>query len=245
MIAAFSAVSPVLADYETVNIFGGIGFGFGMGGTLYTSRNTETASTKEKDQFYNYGNGLKFDIGCQYFLMDKVSLQGSFCYSAGLPAFKVVTESANRTDTETFGRQLFGVKVHIVPKFEVLDLIDMYTGVGFGVYWNSRKFERVIETNVKQEANGSINSSPSLGFSGMLGTDYPIDDKLTLFGELGFEHVTFNLTEYVIDKSTIPGIQGGSTIKYVKDDSNIDNYSPAKIPGSNFQLRVGVRYALK
>ena len=248
LVSIAAATTPIHAEYETFNIFGSFGGGFGMGGTHYESSKVENANTTVTDRFFNYGSGFKFDVGCQYFAMENVALQPSFSYSAGIP-FKQETITNTTTRTTTYSRHLFGIKLQVVPRFEVLDLITMYTGVGLGLYWNARPFNVVVKSDVagtelKQEANGKITSKPALGFMGMLGTDYPLNDKLTLFGEVGCEQVSFSLDKYVIEKSGVTGLGEGTTY-YSKDDANPNNLAPQKVPGTNFQIRVGVRFAIK
>jgi len=246
LLGVMAAVSIASADYEVCNLFGGIGYGFGMGGTLYRSTNTATPATEVKDRFFNYGQGLKFDVGCQYFIMDKIALQGSLFYSAGVPGFKQDSTTALIKQSTSFGYSNYGFKLHLVPKFQVLDLIDMYAGVGTGLYFNNRSFKITRETTVgSQSASGTIESSPSLGFSGMLGLDYPLSDKVTLFGELGFEQLSVNLSKYKIKDSNITGRPSGGTVyNYEKDAVGTNNYQPENVAGSNFQIRIGARYAL-
>ena len=227
------------AEYETLNLFGSIGGGFGMGGTHFESSETDNGNTTVTDRFFNYGSGFKFDVGCQYFMMENVALQPSFSYSVGIP-FKEEDITSLLTTTTTYGRHLFGIKLQVVPRFEVLGLIDMYTGIGMGFFWNARPFKIVAESgNVTQEVTGKITSKPALGFLGTLGADYPLNDRLTLFGELGFEQTSFTLDKYVITKPD------NQTIYYSENDSNTNNLDPQKVPGSNFQFRFGVRFAVK
>ena len=246
-----TAATTLRADYETLNIYGSIGAGFGAGGQHYTSRVISAGTiTKETDHFYNYGTGLKLDLGCQYFMMENVALQAAFGYSAGVPNFKVTSETGTGINTGTvdtvFKRNIFGIKVSVVPRFEALDLIDVYAGVGLGFFWNSRRFE--ITDNDPQlgerKASGKIASFPTLGFTGQLGTDYPVNDKLTLFGELAFEQISFALNKSIVKESGIPAIPEGTTY-YSKDDANPDNLAPVKVPGSSFQIRIGVRFAIQ
>ena len=238
-----AAVTSVFAEYETLNVFGSIGPGFGIGGRHYQSTEVTDNNTTVTDRFFNYGSGLKFDVGCQYFMMENVALQASFGYSAGFP-FKQEIITDVSTLTTTFGRHVFGVKVQVVPRFEFLDLINMYTGVGIGFFWNSRPFKTVSETGIggtriTQEATGKITSKPTFGLLGQFGADFPLNDNLTLFGELGFEQLRFNLSKFKVKESSIPGITNDT---YLENDS--DNMDPEKVPGSNFQIRVGVRYAI-
>ncbi|MBN1308124.1 MAG: outer membrane beta-barrel protein [Chitinispirillaceae bacterium] len=243
-VLAVTAVSLVRADYETLNVFGSIGAGFGMGGRLYSSTEFSNNTTTVTDRFFNYGSGMKFDAGCQYFMMENVALQPSFAYSVGLP-FKEETRAGDSNITTTFRRHLFGIKALVVPRFEVLDLLDMYAGVGVGFFWNARPFKILVETPMgSQEAKGRITSKPAVGLVGQLGADYPINDKLTLFGELAFEQVRFNLSKYIIKESTVTTLNSG-TQYYSKDDNNPQNLDPEKVPGSNWQIRIGIRYAIK
>jgi opacity protein-like surface antigen len=240
------------AEYETVNVFGSIGGGFGMGGFRYRSTDISNNSSSVKDRFFNYGSGFKFDIGCQYFAMENVAIQPSFSYSVGTPVIKEnITDNTSRVTT--YHRHLFGIKLQVVPRFEVLSLINMYTGVGLGFYWNAQPFQDVYKVEglgieAKEEASGKITSKPALGFMGMLGTDYPLNDKLTLFGEIGCEQVSFSLDKFVVEKGSIatdtPQRAVGTTY-YSKDDANPDNNPPEKVPGTNFQIRVGIRFAIK
>jgi opacity protein-like surface antigen len=247
ILATLAAAFAARADYETLNLYGSVGVGFGMGGKLYTSSERPVVTqppTKINDKFYNYGGGLKLDIGCQYFMMENLALQPAFSYSVGS---KLETKNSIGDSNESYAltRQLFGIKLAVVPKFEVLDLIDMYVGVGLGFFWNSSHFERTYSVpalTILQKADGKIVSLPTLGFNGILGADYPLNDKLTLFGELGFEQTRFKLKKMIIDKSTITGFDEG-TYFYSKNDSQ--NLDPEEVPGSNFQIRFGIRYALK
>jgi hypothetical protein len=243
LLVMLAAALAIRADQETLNAFFATGAGFGMGGRIYTSTAISGGNVDYTDRFFNYGSGMKFDLGCQYFLMDDVALQASFGYSAGIPWFKQeLNANANSKITTTYQRHLFGIKALIVSRFEALDLIDVYTGVGPGLFWAARPFTVVAKTTVgTQEANGRITADPAIGFTGLLGTDYPLSDKFTLFGEFAFEAVRFNLNRYIISESDIPAMQTGTEF-YSADDSN--NRDPDNVPGTNFQIRIGIRYAL-
>jgi len=238
-----TVASAIRADDDTFSLFGAIGAGFGMGGRLYTSTTIENGNTHEEDHFLNYGNGMKIDLGCRYFLMEDVALLGSFEYSGGIPKLEHKEQVTGSQTTTEHSFHMFGVKVCVAPRFEVLDLIDMYTGAGIGLFWNARSFETKNSTltTIVSEYSGKITSAPTLGFVGLLGADYPLNDKLTLFGEVAFEQVRFNLKRYVIEKSSASGFPTGTTY-YSEDDSN--NLPPEKVPGSNWQIRFGVRFAI-
>jgi len=245
-IVAISTVSLVHASGdETLNIFGSFGAGFGMGGELYSSYTQETAISPQedvKDRFFNYGSGVKLDAGCQYYLMENLALQGSFGYSVGLQFKDEKAINGVSTTTTTFHRHLFGLKALVVPRFEVLDLLDLYAGAGLGFFWNACPFKTTVKTTPgTQEASGKIISHPALGLLGEFGVNYPLNDKLTLFGEVGFEQISFDLGKYVVEKSNL-SLTSTGTQYYSKNDAN--NLDPKNVPGSNFQIRAGVRFTL-
>lgn len=252
----------VYAEQDKLNLFLSGGIGFGMGGQFYSSIKTEGNNTKVKDQFFNYGSGFKIDGGAQFFVMENLSLMGSFVYS---PGFKFVDElqSGDYKLTTTYYPSLFGVKAYLVPRFEVLELFNAYTGVGMGFFWNMRPFKAVLTTpSGTQNATGKITSNPALGFTGLLGADFPVSDIITIFGEFSFEQMSFNLSKRVIEESNINNLATAlmalinnnldltnydfalGTKYYSANDPTTSNLNPVKVPGTNFQFRVGVKFAI-
>lgn len=220
-------------EYEKLGIFGDVGFGVGIGGELFPS--------SEKDKYLNYGNGFKLDFGARYSLMNDLNAQAEFDMSFGVPKFEVVNKASITDSTETFKRNMYGIKISVVPEFEVLELFTMYTGVGIGFFWNSLHFTRNETTsgfNIREE--GKIVSSPALGFTGFLGADFPLTKRITLFGQLGFDVVSFKWKEKVVEDATNDSRIG--THIFRNDDRS--NPPPPKVPGSNWQVRAGVRFGI-
>lgn len=227
---------------ETLNVFGSVGFGFPSGGKLFSSFKTDFApggvdTTEEKDSYFNFGRGLKLDLGVQYFLMPNIALQAGIGISGNVPRLKTFQETPIREINTTFRSSLWGLKALIVPHFEVLELITMYTGVGIGFFWNSWKYEQKSTTqidnvSVTETIEGKIKTTPKLGFLGLAGANFPLSDLLTLYGELAFEQLSF---------TTKKNVQGNNTVVYEKN-SNLP--APERIPGSNWQLRFGVKMSV-
>ncbi|MCX7726501.1 MAG: outer membrane beta-barrel protein [Chitinispirillaceae bacterium] len=265
IMALFVCISCVslYAEDEKFNLFISGGLGFGMGGQLFSSIKTDASNnTKVTDRFFNYGSGFKIDGGAQYFIMENLSLMGSFVYS---PGFKFVDElqSGDYKLTTTYTPSLFGFKVYITPKFEVLELFNAYTGVGMGFFWNIRPFKAVLTTpSGTQNAEGRITSNPALGFTGLLGADFPVSDIITIFGEFAFEQMSFNLSKRVVEESNINNLAtvlmalinnnldvsnydfSLGTKYYSANDPTTSNLNPVKVPGTNFQFRIGVKFAI-
>ncbi len=224
---------------ETLNVYGSMGIGISSGGKLYSSIKTSTSgitidTSEEKDSYFNFGRGLKMDLGIQYFLMPNIALHAGLGFSGNIPRLKTFQESSNLKVNTTYRSTLWGLKALVVPHFEVLELITMYTGVGIGFFWNSWKYEQKIVTEIanlssNETIDGKIKTSPKLGFLGLAGANFPLSDLLTLYGELAFEQVSF---------TTKKSIEGNNTTVYEKN-SNLP--APERIPGSNWQFRIGAR----
>jgi opacity protein-like surface antigen len=218
---------------EKLGIFGDVGFGVGIGGQLYPS--------SEKDKYLNYGNGFKLDFGARYSLMDNLYGQAEFDMSFGVPKFEVVNKTTVTTNTETLKRNMYSIKISVVPEFEVLELFTMYTGVGIGFFWNSLHFTREQTTpGLNPSEEGKIVSSPALGFTGFLGADFPLAKRITLFGQFGFDVVSFKWKEEVVEDATTTSRIG--THIFRNDDRS--NPPPPKVPGSNWQIRAGIRFGI-
>ncbi|HMA65860.1 MAG: hypothetical protein ACM31E_10130, partial [Fibrobacterota bacterium] len=197
IIYAAAAVAMITANIfaegdEKLSLLGSIGFGVGIGGDVYSSLDETKPSAETK--YFNYGKGLKFDFGARFGLADKLKAQADFDMSFNVPKLETVDKEAitNATTTTTYSSSMFGIKAKIVPEFEFLELINMYTGVGIGFYWGSFKYESKVSGTVgpittSSERVGKYVAAPALGLTGFLGADFPITPKLTLFGELGFD----------------------------------------------------------
>lgn len=246
IIYAAAAVAMITANIvaegdEKISLLGSIGFGAGIGGNVYSSDDATKPSAETK--YFNYGKGLKFDFGARFGLADNLKAQADFDISFNVPKLEIVNKPiATTTETTKFSSSMFGIKAKIIPEFEFLELINMYTGVGIGLYWGTFKYESKTSTTIgsittSSEREGKFVAAPSLGLSGFLGADFPLSSKLTLFGELGFDAVSFRWKKEVVEKSPVASEVG--TRNYEKDDPN--NLPPPKVPASNWQIRVGVR----
>ena len=111
LVMATAIVIQCFAEkYEKLEILGGVGLGFGIGGELYPST--------EKDKYLNYGQGFKMDFGARYSLMNNLNAQAEFDMSFGVPKFEVVNKTSIMDSTETLKRNMYGIKLSVVPEFE-------------------------------------------------------------------------------------------------------------------------------
>jgi len=239
-----SAQQPPQTQKDILNVFGSIGIGFKTGGQLFTSvtKNDSGIITKEEDEFFNYGQGFKINFGAQYSAMENLGLQADMEISLGAPGFETNDHFAAYDSSVEYHRNLFGIKFMVVPRFEVLELITMYTGVGLGFFWNSLHYETtILQPNGTTTEKGKIISNPTLGFTGLIGADYPISDIFALFGEIAFDQISFRWKKKIVDQTNIQNHKLGTTF-FEEDDPSND--APLKVPGSNWQIRIGARLSV-
>jgi opacity protein-like surface antigen len=177
--------------------------------------------------------------------MENLGLQADIEISLGAPGFEtndrlIDTAGAPYDSSTKYTRNLYGIKFMVVPRFEVVELLNMYTGVGLGYFWNSLHYEisRSAQAGTTTE-KGRIVSSPTLGFTGLIGADYPISDIVSIFGEIAFDQVSFRWKKQIVETTNIKDHKIGTSF-FEEDDPS--NPAPLKVPGSNWQIRIGARF---
>ncbi|MDG5814385.1 hypothetical protein QA601_04800 [Chitinispirillales bacterium ANBcel5] len=231
---------------DFVNIFSSTGYGFGMGGYYLGSSNTffEDRETplETNDHFLNLGQGLKFEIGAGYMLMPFLEGRVSFDLSLGVPSPTIESERTNEIfeDTTTDYRfSSWGLRAALAPHFEILELLDMYLGVGLALNFASASFERTIIETDEEPMIGEVkyNFSPSLGFMGFLGFEIPVMEYfLYFFSEIRFEQINHKLESTEV----VSGEPFEHPITYTEDD--VERNPPPNVPATNWGIRVGLKY---
>ncbi len=209
------------------------GYGIPIGGYFVDSSEiyenvTDLTPKETEDHYLNYGHGLKINAGVNYNISNYLCMRFGFNYTFGLPSIKVKYKKGDEEYTEKYKRSLFGVNIMLTPRFEAFGLLDMYAGVGIGISFAFVK----IESTQDDSNEGEIRTSPGLTFNGLMGTDFRLNDKFTVFGELSFNQMSFKTQSRKYTDSV------------EQDDFNKDSNTSShliKIPGSNFGLCLGIR----
>jgi hypothetical protein len=241
------------------SLFYSVGAGFSVGGVnsvpvlgdLQSGKNIDGNLSDVDDDFYNAGRGLKMDLGASYRFLEYVNVIGAFALTIGLPKagyefedVNTVTGRTTKTTVEITNSQ-FGLKFLLAPTFQIFDLLDMYVGVGLGLYWNSAGYEYSQEVaqsgvaTVRQEETGVVETKPSVPFIGMVGVEYPVADRLIIYLDGCFEAMNAKIVEVEYTESDFNTPMDET---FDADDPNED--PPPEIPGSNFAIRLGVRVPL-
>jgi hypothetical protein len=235
MATALFAQGNVDKNSKTFSLCGSIGYGFGIGGQWIDAsvKINGTAVQEKSDKYLNYGDGFKLELGGLYKLMENLDAQAVFSYNAGTPSIKAATERVNSTVTNTYAANMVGFKVMAIPRVKILDLLDMYSGFGIGLYFASLSW-----TNSAEAYQGNFKTSPALAFCGSIGANYPVYNDLIVYGEIAIEQMSFTVN------SELNG-ETGELINY-EQDSKASNgiLPPPKIPGSNVAFRIGAKFPI-
>jgi hypothetical protein len=129
---------------------------------------------------------------------------------------------------------MFGFKIMVLPRFEAFDLFDMYGGIGIGLSFAWLNVESDRE-DIATVYDGEIRTKPGLTFNGLIGSEFPLSDRIAIFGEVSFDMVSFTVKSQKV--TTDP-----DQINYVKDSNTADG--PFEIPGSNVGLKIGVNLTI-
>lgn len=251
--AAIVALTCVgIIGAQGIKIYGDIGWGFGFGGLntygeadfasvdfdqhSFTSvtRNEFGQISEQEDHYVNYGSGFRLNVGGEFQVMDRLWIRTQGSWIAGIPQLDVVSENIqlNTRSTTTYARNVLGFEIVVVPRFMIVDLLEAYVGVGPGLFFGWMTYE-----TTGNALEGKIKTKPAFALTGLFGADYPITDVLDLYGEIGFEAMTF-----VGESQTFT--DDNEQLNFEKD-SEADNVAPPpKFPGSNLGIRFGVRYSI-
>ena len=125
------------------DIYGICGYGVPIGGYyIGSSQKVQNVGTvlEEKDHYLNYGKGLHLEAGVNIMTMKNVKAQVSFSYTRNIPSTKIEFENVTVSEfnnEDKYSTNLFGFKALLMPYFNAFDLIEMYTGVGVGFFFNN------------------------------------------------------------------------------------------------------------
>lgn len=231
---------------QQLSLFGSVGYGFGIGGadnagvdlaSVQYDNAAHSNIVKRDDNYLNYGAGMKIDLGANYAIMEHVALQGGLSYTAGTPKLRVKTSYPGYEQTLIYSHNSLGIKILVLPSFRVIELLDVHIGVGLGLYFAGTSIEGESTRAAEITNDGKIDTRPTFGFCGQAGVDYPMTDKLALFGDINFETLRFTAQAYESTTSN-------TTVHYVRNSSANNEFTPPKLPGTNWSFRVGVKFAV-
>lgn len=227
------------------DLYATLGYGFGVGGRYAGASETTIPNTpaKREDHYQNFGWGIKLEGGADYLLMENLYGQAGLCYSIGVPWFDNVTDDGTTRTTVSCHWSTLGIKALLKPTFKFLDLFDVYTGFGLGLYFAFSSAD-IKQTPTNYSAKEVDGNNPVLAFIGSLGVEYPLTESIIMYGELYCEQMSFTMTKTDYTNSSFPkgDPYAPRTVTY-HEDENGSPYPP-KTPGTNVAIRVGMRFPI-
>jgi hypothetical protein len=232
----------------------------------YTNTTNSYTATMKKQGF---GTGLPFVLAAGYNLNEHFSLELGVDYFYG---FTIKQKAENTFSSfNSYETKMRGKMLSIVPAFVVhlpLDKFKPYArlGVKLGVVNSvvSKKHE-VNTSSGKSTAATDIQSKSkeyggiALGVQAAVGTDFPLSDRLSLFGEIQVDGISYSpthgkYTEYIVngvDKLNDRTVRE-NTWDYVKEvsypsnipDDQPDQFGKINQPFGNVGLVLGVKINL-
>jgi hypothetical protein len=153
-----------------------------------------------------------------------------------------VDDGAGTKTTVNYSWTTIGIKALVKPTFQILDLFDVYTGFGVGLYFamSGSDIKRTIP-GAEYTAKTVDANNPALAFIGSLGVEYPLTENIIMYGELYCEQMSFTTTQTTYANSTFPN--GYVTPVYYHEDE-AGSAPPPKTPGTNIAIRAGVRFPI-
>jgi opacity protein-like surface antigen len=254
---AILLVASSLAAQQKISFLGQVGYGLGLGGEYIGAINTYNSGdtlTSTKDKYLSLGKGLSLGLGAEISLNPNFNVRISGGYST-MPSIEVVENHPSYGNKNTYKGHIIGFNTILIAKAP-LGALHPYVGMGPGLYFGEMKQEETSNSGLTEtQATYEVRFKPAIGFCGLVGLEFHINGSLIPFVELNFQQAgltrkELEVTEYKVDgvdqlssfdlDYSTPGIQ--HTITYKKNSTT--NPPPQVISGSNFGLRVGVKFTI-
>jgi hypothetical protein len=243
-IAAQPIAAGVEPEISPISFSARIGYGLRIGGSSYVGSvegetkiyGTDGELIENKDHYLNYGQGLKAELAGNIELMRHVGAEVILAYTGNIPRTIIKHDSPTDKWKETWRQASFGVKVMAVPRFRIIELIDMDLGFGAGIFFTRLSF---TDNSPAAVNDGYIKTWPGIAFCGRIGAEFPLSESFAITAALSTETVAYTIKERRETRSSL----------VYQSDSNRGSLSsnverPEKIPGSNLALQLGARISI-
>jgi hypothetical protein len=224
-----------------------VGYGIGVGGQSIgpSTMLVDGVVNEQTDNYYNLGSGFKFDAGVIAKLMDGLDAQLCFNLGLGLPKTRTyentstTNSAANITASHKNSHSQIELGLFIMPRFNALDLIDLYAGVGLGPVFTFSSDE--IDSTGDQTRVRKFDNYATVACLSKIGFLYPVSLSLDVYGEV--ETALMNVTQKGYKLEDANGNPLPGALVYHRDALE-SGQTPPKIPGSNISIKFGVRLAI-
>ncbi len=226
---------------------------------LISSNQISDAKSDFSVPSFSLGKGFNAQANVGYQWNQNIGLELGINYLwGGKTNFKQTSYNGNFTNT-SISSTMLQFKPALVLQTQ-LEKINLYTKIGAVVGTGSIIIEQTEHTNfsnstLKETMDGGL----AFGYQGSLGVSYPLNDKISLFGELNLVSLNYAPTKGIFNEFTTNGIDqlAGMDInekefEYVKTiNDDLENVNaPTKLIKTTYSyssigMNVGIKYSLK
>lgn len=241
-----------------------VGGGYGLKlGSMAISANY--SSSKFESVSSSFGKGILSNIGIGYSKNEHFAVELHVNYLLGS---KVEFTDATSPTTPPENEILKGRMLRIIPaiRFSYGEKLKPYARIGLIVGVLNRLVDERTSYSYSWSSNydtyheiSVFKGGLSLGFSGALGATYPLSDKLSLYGELGFMSQAWAPKKRIVTTYEVNGVDRLSVMaKRDAETEFVDSYDPSVsispsepdqslkiyLPYSSWGVNVGIHYTL-
>ena len=245
-------------------VYGSFGYGFGRGGDFWASSlafDSEYELEGVEDHYVSIGEGLKFEGGVQEKLSENVMLRVGGGYSRLVPSVRA--KNTGPSDYSWQDQTLTGRIVYFQGLLLLTsnrETVRPYAGAGAGLFYAKTKTDGPTWVCYNEDCTdfGFVDMEMecrfggTIGFTAVLGFDYPLQGGTRLFAELNLQQVGFTIEEQELIKATEDGEDVRNKIEFSGSEPGNENMivfekdstkrrNPWVMQGSSVGIRVGVK----
>lgn len=271
-IAAVATFTTASAQHRTTNVYpentaieGKTGFyvsvqgGYNLpiaGQTLMVDEDFTGASDSYDDVMGTFGKGANFGVGLGYMLTPNLGAELGFNYLLGAE-YTATSRSSLANVTQKMRGNMVQISPSVVLRTNQSGPLNHYVKAGLLIGVGSKVTEEWNATSgtnyafSKEEYTGNA----SLGFTGAVGLDYAVNNRISLFGEIKGNALTYKPKESEYVQASINGVDQLPNMttrdrytvyldSYVDDGTanEADQQSRISMPFSSIGVNVGLRF---
>lgn len=194
-----------------VKVKGGYGWGVAKDGYYVDMGQGSSVNGVQEQIFTSLGGGAIAGLAVGHFFTDNFGLELDFTYLKGSKqnVQNLVVGDVQYKSADAYTNQ-FRLAPTVVMSTGYSKQISLYTKVGFvlpmGGYAMIESSAKDPQTGVNMEVEQKINGDFSVGFTGVLGVQYRINEKFAMFAELEGIYLNIKRKKSTIEKFNVNGV---------------------------------------
>lgn len=194
-----------------VKVKGGYGWGVAKDGYYVDMGQGSSVNGVQEQIFTSLGGGAIAGLAVGHFFTDNFGLELDFTYLKGSKqnVQNLVVGDVQYKSADAYTNQ-FRLAPTVVMSTGYSKQISLYTKVGFvlpmGGYAMIESSNKDPQTQANMEIEQKVNGDFSVGFTGVLGVQYRINEKFAMFAELEGIYLNIKRKKSTIEKFNVNGV---------------------------------------